>query len=208
LTRSSSRSKAANIITRDRPSTGRGGPDPLSSPTGCDHANLSNLRSPTRQKFGAQAILFLVVYLVEEIRIRTGCRDVRRTPAAHLEEAQMDAEKIEKQLAGSEDLRCQEIMRKANADAPAHHRGGPHGAARLTSQKATQQAIEDAENIIARAHEAVELDRTKMVAESEEGNAPPRGGHHSEGRRENPHHPGSGASRRRNVEATRSLTIL
>ena len=33
------------------------------------------------------------------------------------------------------------------------------------SQKATQQAIKDAESIIARAHEAVLFDRAKMVAE-------------------------------------------
>lgn len=115
------------------------------------------------QKFIAQALLFLTVYgflrhfafgpvvaMFEERRRR-------------IEEGQLNAEKIKKQLAESE-IRCQEILRKANADAQRIIDEGRESS-EAHAQKATQQAIKDAESIIARAHEAVVLDRTKMIAE-------------------------------------------
>ena len=115
------------------------------------------------QKFGAQTILFIIVYLVLKKFAFGPVVAMFEERRRRIEEAQMNAEKIKKQLAESE-IRCQEILRKANADAQRIIEEG-----RLSSdahsQKATQQAIKDAENIIARAHEAVEFDRARMVAE-------------------------------------------
>ena len=114
-------------------------------------------------KFGAQAILFVIVYLVLKKFAFGPVIAMFEERRRRVEEAQMNAEKIKKQLAESE-IRCQEILRKANADAQRIIEEG-----RLSSdahsQKAAQQAIKDAESIIARAHEAVEFDRAKMVAE-------------------------------------------
>jgi F-type H+-transporting ATPase subunit b len=114
-------------------------------------------------KFGAQAILFLIVYLILNKFAFGPVVAMFEERRRRIEEGQLNAEKIKKQLAESE-VRCQEILRKANADAQRIIEEG-----RLSSdahtEKATQQAIKDAESIIARAHETVVLDRSKMVAE-------------------------------------------
>lgn len=115
------------------------------------------------QKFGAQAILFLIVYLVLKKFAFGPAVAMFEERRRRIEEAQSNAEKIKKQLAESE-IRCQEILRKANADAQRIIEEG-RMSSEAHSQKATQQAIKDAENIIVRAHEAVEFDRAKMVAE-------------------------------------------
>jgi F-type H+-transporting ATPase subunit b len=114
-------------------------------------------------KFGAQAILFLIVYLILNKFAFGPVVVMFEERRRRIEEGQINAEKIKKQLAESE-VRCQEILRKANADAQRIIEEG-----RLSSdahaQKATQQAIKDAESIIFRAHETVVLDRDKMIAE-------------------------------------------
>lgn len=115
------------------------------------------------QKFGAQAILFLIVYLVLKKFAFGPVVAMFEERRRRIEEGQSNAEKIKKQLAESE-LRCQEILRKANADAQRIIEEG-RTSSEAHTQKATQQAIREAEAIIARAHEAVELDRAKMVAE-------------------------------------------
>lgn len=115
------------------------------------------------QKFGAQAILFLIVYLILNKFAFGPVVAMFEERRRRIEEGQLNAERIKKQLAESE-VRCQEILRKANADAQRIIEEG-----RLSSdahtEKATQQAIKDAESIITRAHETVVLDRAKMVAE-------------------------------------------
>lgn len=115
------------------------------------------------QKLGAQAILFLIVYLVLKKFAFGPVVAMFEERRRRIEEGQLNAEKIKKQLAESE-LRCQEILRKANADAQRIIEEGRMSSDAHT-QKSSQQAVKDAESIIARAHEAVEFDRAKMVAE-------------------------------------------
>ena len=115
------------------------------------------------QKFGAQAILFLIVYLVLKQFAFGPVVAMFEERRRRIEEGQLNAEKIKKQLAESE-VRCQEILRKANADAQRIIEEG-RTSSDAHSQKASQQAIKDAESIITRAHETVVLDRAKMVAE-------------------------------------------
>jgi F-type H+-transporting ATPase subunit b len=117
----------------------------------------------TWSKFGAQVILFLLVYLILKkfafAPIIATFEARRRT----IEEGQANAEKIKKQLAESE-LRCQEILRKANSDAQRIIEEARNSSESIT-QKQLQQAIKDAENIIIKANEGVSLDRARMIAE-------------------------------------------
>ena len=115
------------------------------------------------QKFGAQSVLFITVYLILKKFAFGPVVVMFEERRRRIEEGQVNAEKIKKHLAESE-LRCQEILRKANADAQRIIEEG-RSSSEAHGQKATQQAIKDAEGIIARAHESVVLDRAKMVAE-------------------------------------------
>ena len=117
----------------------------------------------TWPKFGAQVILFYIVYTILRKFAFGPVVDMFETRRRLIEEGQANAEKIKRKLAESE-VRCQEILRKANADAQRIIEEG-----RLSSdahtQKELQKVIKDAEGIIAKAHEAVEIDRTKMISE-------------------------------------------
>ena len=114
-------------------------------------------------KFLAQAILFLTVYLILKKFAFGPIIAVFEQRRRNLEEAQANAEKIKRQLAESE-LRCQEILKKANADAQRIIEEG-RASADAQAQKNLQQAIKDAEGIIQKANENVELERARMVAE-------------------------------------------
>jgi len=115
------------------------------------------------QKLGAQAVLFITVYLILKKFAFGPVVAMFEERRRRIEEGQVNAEKIKRHLAESE-LRCQEILRKANADAQRIIEEG-RSSSEAHSQKSAQQAIKDAESIIARAHEAVVLDRAKMVAD-------------------------------------------
>jgi len=117
----------------------------------------------TWPKFIAQIILFLTVYAVLRKFAFGPVVEMFEKRRRLIEEGQANAEKIKKQLAESE-VRCQEILRKANADAQRIIEEG-----RLSSeahtQKQLQKVIKDAESIIAKAHETVVVDRAKMISE-------------------------------------------
>lgn len=117
----------------------------------------------TWPKFIAQVILFLTVYTILRKFAFAPVIAIFEARRRLIEEGQANAEKIKKQLAESE-LRCQEILRKANADAQRIIEES-RAAAEVLSQKQTQQAIHDAEGIIKKARETVELDRARMVNE-------------------------------------------
>jgi F-type H+-transporting ATPase subunit b len=117
----------------------------------------------TWSKFGAQVILFLIVYLILKKFAFAPIIAIFEARRRTIEEGQANAEKIKKQLAESE-LRCQEILRKANADAQRIIEEARNSSESIT-QKHLQQAIKDAENIIIKANESVALDRSRMVAE-------------------------------------------
>ena len=126
-------------------------------------AELMGQFGVTWPKFIAQVILFIIVYAVLRKFAFGPVVEMFETRRRLIEEGQANAERIKKKLAESE-VRCQEILRKANADAQRIIEEG-----RLSSeahtQKELQKVIKDAEGIITRAHEAVEIDRKKMVSE-------------------------------------------
>ncbi|KAB2643553.1 MAG: ATP synthase F0 subunit B [Verrucomicrobia bacterium] len=112
-------------------------------------------------KFLAQTILFLVVYLILRRFAFASVITMLEERRRRIEEAQLNAEKIKKQLAEAE-LRYEEILRKANLDAKKMIDEARVSAEALMT-KETQRAIKDAESIIARAHEVTMLDRQHMI---------------------------------------------
>jgi len=80
-----------------------------------------------------------------------------------IEEGQHNAEKIKKQLAEAE-LRYQEVLRKANEEATKLLEEA-RASSDAIGQKQLQQAIKDAEGIIAKAQDTIVQERTKMIYE-------------------------------------------
>lgn len=119
--------------------------------------------SVTWPKFCAQVLLFVTVYAILRKFAFGPVVEMFETRRRLIEESQANAERIKKKLAESE-VRYQEILRKANADAQKIIEEG-----RLSSeahtQKELQKAVKAAEDIVTKAHEAIEADRVKMVSE-------------------------------------------
>ena len=114
-------------------------------------------------KFAAQVILFLIVYAILKKFAFGPIIAIFEQRRRTIEEGQANAEKIKKQLAESE-IRCQEILRKANSDAQRIIEEA-RASSEASTQKHIQQAVKDAENIIIKANESVSLERARMVAE-------------------------------------------
>lgn len=114
-------------------------------------------------KFIAQIILFLIVYWVLKKYAFGPILEVLNERRRRIEEGQHNAEKIKKQLAEAE-LRYQEVLRKANEEATRLIEEA-RTSTEAHTQKQLQQAIKDAEGIIAKAHEGIVQERHKMVAE-------------------------------------------
>lgn len=127
---------------------------------------LTNLFSDfgiTWPKFLSQVILFAIVYFLLSKFAFGPVLAMLEERRKRIEEGQLNAEKIKKQLAEAE-LRYQEVLRKANEEA-----GKLIEEARATSETTTQrqlqQAIREAEEIIGRAREDIVMERHKMVDE-------------------------------------------
>jgi F-type H+-transporting ATPase subunit b len=117
----------------------------------------------TWPKFIAQIILFLVVYWILSKYAFGPILAVLTERRRRIEEGQHNAERIKKQLADAE-LRYQEVLRKANEDA-SRLLEEARTSSDAISQKQLQQAIKDAEGIIAKAQDTIVQERNKMVSE-------------------------------------------
>jgi F-type H+-transporting ATPase subunit b len=117
----------------------------------------------TWPKFIAQVILFLLVYWVLNKYAFGPVIKMLNERRRRIEEGQHNAEKIKKQLADAE-LRYQEVLRKANDEA-AKLLDEARASSDAISQKQLQQAIKDAEGIIAKAQDTITQERNKMVSE-------------------------------------------
>src|SRR3984893_6962839 len=113
--------------------------------------------------FLSQVISFVIVaFLLRRFAykpILTILEERRRT----IEEGQLNAEKIKKELAEAE-KRYQEILAKANADGQKMIDEARESAAHLSERK-QQEAVTAAEQIIAKAREAAALERERTMAE-------------------------------------------
>lgn len=114
-------------------------------------------------KFLAQTILFLIVYLVLRRFAFSSVINMLEERRRRIEEGQLNAEKIKKQLAESE-LRYEEIMRKAHTESKAIIEEA-RVAAEASTNKEIQRAVKSAEEIIAQAKESISVDRQRMVEE-------------------------------------------
>ena len=117
----------------------------------------------TWPKFIAQIILFLVVYWVLNKYAFGPVLKMLGERRRRIEEGQHNAEKIKKQLAEAE-LRYQEVLRKANEDATRLLEEA-RASSDAINQKQLQQAIKDAEGIIAKAQDTIVQERNKMIYE-------------------------------------------
>ena len=117
----------------------------------------------TWPKFIAQVILFLLVYWVLNKYAFGPVLKMLTERRRRIEEGQHNAERIKRQLAEAE-LRYQEVLRKANEDATRLLEEARTSSDAI-SQKQLQQAIKDAEGIIAKAQDTIVQERNKMVSE-------------------------------------------
>jgi F-type H+-transporting ATPase subunit b len=123
----------------------------------------------TWQLFLAQVISFVVVALLLKRFAYKPILAVLEERRRKIEEGQINAEKIKKELAEAE-KRYQEIIAKANADAQKMIDEARDSAAHLSERK-QQEAITAAEQIIAKAREAsaIEHERTMESLKRELG---------------------------------------
>lgn len=124
----------------------------------------------TAEVFGVNAwILFsqiisfsIVAFLLQKFAYKP-ILTVLETRRQKIAEGLANAEKIKVQLAESE-ARVQEILTKANADAQ-RMIDEARSSAQVVADKRTQQAIAEAEQIIAKAREATGIEREKIMTE-------------------------------------------
>ena len=111
----------------------------------------------------AQLILFAIVYFVLKRFAFKPIIAMLEERRRRIEEGQLNAEKIKKQLAEAQ-TKYEEILAKANADSQKLIEEVRASGDRLAEQK-RQEAIAAAEQITLKAQEAIALERDKSMAE-------------------------------------------
>ena len=111
----------------------------------------------------AQLILFAIVYFVLKRFAFKPIIAMLEERRRRIEEGQLNAEKIKKQLAEAQ-TKYEEILAKANADSQKLLEEVRASGDRLAEQK-RQEAITAAEQITLKAQEAIALERDKTMAE-------------------------------------------
>ena len=114
-------------------------------------------------KLIAQIIIFLIVYFILNKFAFGPIIAMLEERRRRIEEAQTNAAKIKQQLADAE-VRYQETIRKANTEAQ-QLLDEARKSGEALSQKQAQEAIREAEGIIAKAQAAIETERNAMIAE-------------------------------------------
>lgn len=114
-------------------------------------------------KFIAQLILFIIVYLVLSKFAFGPIIAMLEERRKKIEEGMVNADKIKQQLADAE-KHYQEILTKANADAQKLIDEARSSSATLAERR-QQQAITEAEQIIAKAREATSLEHDRILSE-------------------------------------------
>lgn len=113
--------------------------------------------------FIAQLILFLIVYFVLNRFAFAPLLKVLEERRKRIEEGQLNAEKIKKQLAEAE-LRYQEVLRKANDDAQVMLEESRKNTEAF-SQREMEKAVKDSASIVERARHEITSERNRMVDE-------------------------------------------
>ena len=113
--------------------------------------------------FIAQLILFLIVYFVLNRFAFAPLLKVLEERRKRIEEGQLNAEKIKKQLAEAE-LRYQEILRKANDDVQVMIDESRKNNEAF-SQREMEKAVKESAAIVERARHEITSERNRMVDE-------------------------------------------
>jgi F-type H+-transporting ATPase subunit b len=113
--------------------------------------------------FIAQLVLFLIVYFVLNRFAFAPLLKVLEERRKRIEEGQLNAEKIKKQLAEAE-LRYQEIIRKANDDAQVMIEE-LRKSNEAFSQREMEKAVKESAAIVERARHEITSERNRMVDE-------------------------------------------
>ncbi|MCE9587290.1 MAG: F0F1 ATP synthase subunit B [Verrucomicrobia bacterium] len=113
--------------------------------------------------FIAQLVLFLIVYFVLNRFAFAPLLKVLEERRKRIEEGQLNAEKIKKQLAEAE-LRYQEILRKANDDAQVMIEE-LRKSNEAFSQREMEKAVKESAAIVERARHEITSERNRMVDE-------------------------------------------
>jgi F-type H+-transporting ATPase subunit b len=111
----------------------------------------------------AQVILFAIVYYVLKKYAFQAVISMLEERRRRIEEGQLNAEKIKKQLAEAQ-AKYEEILARANAESQRLLDEVRASGDRLAEQK-RQEAITAAEQIALKAQEAIALERDKIMAE-------------------------------------------
>jgi F-type H+-transporting ATPase subunit b len=111
----------------------------------------------------AQVILFAIVYFVLKKYAFQPIIAMLEERRRRIEEGQLNAEKIKKQLADAQ-AKYEEILAKANADSQRLLEEVRASGERLAEQK-RQEAIAAAEQIALKAQESIVLERDRVMAE-------------------------------------------
>ena len=113
--------------------------------------------------FLSQVISFVIVALLLRKFAYRPILAILEQRRQQIAEAQLNSEKIKQQLAEAEQ-RYQEILGKANAQAQKMI-DEARASAGLVADRKEQEAIAAAEQIVAKAHEATQLERERTMAE-------------------------------------------
>lgn len=117
----------------------------------------------TLPKFIAQLVLFLIVYFVLNRYAFAPILRILEERRKRIEEGQLNAEKIKKQLAEAE-LRYQEMLRKANDDAQLLIEESRKNNEAF-SKREMDRAVMESSAIVDRARQEIASERTLMVDE-------------------------------------------
>ena len=117
----------------------------------------------TWPKFVAQLVLFGIVYFVLNRYAFGPLLNVLEERRKRIEEGQLNAEKIKKQLAEAE-LRYQEVLRKANDDAQVLVEESRKNNEAF-SQREMDRVVKESAAIVERARHEITSERTRMVDE-------------------------------------------
>ena len=113
--------------------------------------------------FIAQLVLFLIVYFVLNRFAFGPLLKILEERRKRIEEGQLNAEKIKKQLAKAE-LRYQEVLRKANDDAQLLLEESRKNNEAF-SQREMEKAVKESAAIVERARHEIASERNRMVDE-------------------------------------------
>jgi F-type H+-transporting ATPase subunit b len=117
----------------------------------------------TWPQFIAQLVLFIIVYFVLNRFAFGPLLKVLEERRKRIEEGQLNAEKIKKQLAEAE-LRYQEVLRKANDDAQILLEESRKNNEAF-SQREMEKAVKESAAIVERARHEITSERNRMVDE-------------------------------------------